>query len=40
MWYAEAETDVNTVNAFIAVGSRALTMVKDAFRLGGCQWEI
>jgi beta-lactamase class A len=29
-WYAKAETDVATVNTFIAAGSRALTMVKDA----------
>jgi beta-lactamase class A len=29
-WYAKAETDVDTVNAFIAAGSRALTMVKEA----------
>ena len=29
-WYSKAETDVDTVNAFIAAGSRALTMVKDA----------
>jgi beta-lactamase class A len=29
-WYAKAETDVETVSAFVAAGSRALTMVKEA----------
>jgi beta-lactamase class A len=29
-WYAKAETDVQTVGAFAAAGSRALTMVKEA----------
>jgi beta-lactamase class A len=29
-WYAKAETDVDTVSAFAAAGSRALTMVKGA----------
>jgi beta-lactamase class A len=29
-WYAKAEIDVGTVNAFAAAGSRALTMVKEA----------
>lgn len=29
-WYAKAQTDVDTVNAFAAAGSRALTMVKEA----------
>jgi beta-lactamase class A len=29
-WYAKAETDVQTVSAFVAAGSRALTMVKEA----------
>ncbi len=29
-WYAKAETDVETVSAFAAAGSRALTMVKEA----------
>ena len=29
-WYAKAETDVETVGAFAAAGSRALTMVKEA----------
>jgi beta-lactamase class A len=28
-WYAKTETDMDTVNAFIAAGSRALTMVKE-----------
>ena len=29
-WYAKAETDGETVKAFAAAGSRALTMVKEA----------
>jgi len=29
-WYAKAETDAETVKAFAAAGSRALTMVKEA----------
>ena len=29
-WYAPAETDTNTVSAFLAAASRALTLVKDA----------
>jgi beta-lactamase class A len=29
-WYAKAERDVDTVNAFVAAASRALTMVKEA----------
>ncbi len=29
-WHAKAETDVDTVKAFAAAGSRALTMVKEA----------
>jgi len=29
-WYAKAESDVDTANAFVAAGSRALSMVKEA----------
>jgi len=31
--YAKAETDIETVSAFAAAGSRALTMVKEALWL-------
>jgi beta-lactamase class A len=29
-WYAKAETDGSTASAFAVVGSRALTMAKEA----------
>ena len=29
-WYAPAETDTDTVSAFLAAASSALTLVKDA----------
>jgi beta-lactamase class A len=36
-WYAKPETDGETVKAFAAAGSRALTMVKEALRLSRCR---